>query len=90
MAAHRSVRVYREQNKSAIKFENLLFNVWAEAPFRDGYVLVHADDEETAREEVFYVFGSKWPNLYTEENFRPEYFPAGQIGKTLETSPTES
>jgi hypothetical protein len=53
-------------------------------------VLVLADDEKTAREEVSYVFGNKWSNLYTEEKFKPEYCPAGQIGKTLETTPTKS
>jgi hypothetical protein len=69
--------------------ENFYLTFGQKSPFRDGYVLVLADDEETAREEVFYVFGNKWSNLYAEENFKPEYFPAGQIGKTLETTPTE-
>jgi hypothetical protein len=66
--------------------KNFYLTFGHKSPFRDGYVLIVADDEESAREEVFYVFGQYWSNLYSEENFRPEFFPAGQFGKTLEAS----
>ena len=52
-------------------------------PWRNGWVLVQAKDYEKAREIVVEVFGERWSHLYTEGNFNPMYFPAGQIGETL-------
>ena len=58
------------------------------SPFRDGYVLIVAEDYKTAREEAGYVFGDKFSMLYQQQDFNASYFPDGQIGKTLNPTKT--
>ena len=53
-------------------------------PWRNGWVEVSAPDLETARVLVLDIFGDKYANLYTEETFKEEFFPAGKIGETIE------
>lgn len=47
----------------------------------DGYVLIHAESIEEARDIAFTVIGEKWSSIYTEEKFNPiqGYFPVGCI-----------
>ena len=53
-------------------------------PWRNGWVEVKAPDYEIAREWVIDIFEGKWSNLYTEENFNRDMFPAGKLGETIE------
>lgn len=53
-------------------------------PWRNGYVEVIAPDYDTARKWVEDIFGNQWSNLYTEENFDKEAFPAGKLGETIQ------
>lgn len=56
------------------------------SPFRDGWVLIIADDERLAREEAFYALGQVWSGLYTGremEKIPPDTFKQGQLGRTL-------
>lgn len=52
-------------------------------PWRNGWVEVLAPDYKHALKYVEDIFGLAWSNLYTEENFKKEYFPAGKIGETI-------
>ena len=46
---------------------------------RNHYVIVEAYNYEQARMKVIERLGSRWSNLYTEYDWKPEYFPAGAI-----------
>lgn len=52
-------------------------------PWRNGWVEVKAPDYDTARQYVEEIFDNKWCNLYEEENFNKEFFPAGKLGETI-------
>lgn len=52
-------------------------------PFRDGWVEVEAPDYVTARTYVIEIFGSQWSFLYAREDFKPELYPDGKLGKTI-------
>lgn len=45
----------------------------------DGYIIVHAPDEITAREMVIQRCGRAWSMLYPEDDWQPSFFPAGPM-----------
>lgn len=64
-------------------FPSLLFYITfgQASPLKDGYILVQAPDELFARR-----YASQYPywcGCYTEDNFEPILFPAGQLGDTV-------
>ncbi len=66
--------------------KNFYLTFGQKSPFRDSYVLVVANNYAQARKEVFYIFGKFWSSLYEEEKFNADFFPEGQIGKTIYAS----
>ena len=44
---------------------------------RDGWVEIHADDEDDARRRAVGVLGTAWSGLYTEDDFDPGLYPLG-------------
>lgn len=52
------------------------------SPFRSGYWVVWADDDLEARKKINRQFKNGWSMMYTEKDFKPEYFPEGQLGET--------
>ena len=46
-----------------------------------GQVEIAAKDSETARETMFDAFGYKWAFQYTEDSYKPDYFPRGVVLK---------
>ena len=54
------------------------------SPFRDGYVVIIADDEHVAHDEAMYVLGKAWSSLYSEDAIEFGLFIQGQIGRTIE------
>lgn len=63
--------------------KNFYLTFGQQYPWRNGWVLVQAEDYARARAIVVEVFESKWSNLYEEEKFDRSFFPAGQIGETM-------
>lgn len=45
----------------------------------DGWVRIVAADEEKARVKAFELFGGHYSHSYNEDNFKPHYFPNGEI-----------
>jgi hypothetical protein len=45
----------------------------------NGWVRIVADDYEKARVKAFEMFGRCWSNIRTESDWKPEYFPMGEI-----------
>ena len=65
---------------------NFYLTFGQKSPFRDGYVVIEAEDYAKAREAAFYVFGDNFAFLYEAKPFEEHsknMFPEGQIGKTL-------
>jgi len=52
-------------------------------PLQNNWIEVLAPTYDKAREAIFDAFGGKWAFMYTEEDFKPDYFPGGKVGKTL-------
>ncbi len=50
---------------------------------RDGFVKLYARDEDQAREFSRDEYGAVWSGIYTEDDWQPEFFPAGQIGEVI-------
>ena len=50
------------------------------SPAKNGWIEVHAFDYQRARDMVFNEYGKQWANLYTEDDFDSECFPAGRLG----------
>lgn len=50
---------------------------------QDGWVRLHARDEGQAREFCRDEYGGVWSGIYTEAEWDPKYFPAGQIAVIL-------
>ena len=48
----------------------------------DGWLRIEADDEDQAREIVFLELGDHWAFIYSEDNFKKNYFPRGEL-KTI-------
>ena len=46
---------------------------------RNNYVVIEADNYDQARDCAFSQFGQGWSMLYSEDEFKPEYFPAGPM-----------
>lgn len=59
-------------------------------PWRNGYCEVVAPDIETARQLVCDIFGEKWASLYSEEDWKPEFYPQGKLGETIISWPRQS
>ena len=45
----------------------------------DGWIRIIADSYTQARQIAFNEFGPQWSMLYSENTFKPEYFPLGEI-----------
>jgi len=54
----------------------------------DGWVLIEARTYDSAREIAFANLGVFWGEMYDTEDFRPEYFPRGEIARFAESVPT--
>jgi len=54
------------------------------SPFRDNWVEVLAENEQQARDKIFYIFGPYWSFMYSDDNFNMSMFPDGKVGKTIE------
>jgi len=54
------------------------------SPFKDGWVTILASGPEEAKAEADEVFGNHYSRIYRPEFFEESYFPAGQIGRTIE------
>lgn len=52
-------------------------------PLRDGYVVIEASNYDLARQAAFDTFSVKFCFVRSEEEIIKDYFPAGQIGKTI-------
>ena len=50
----------------------------------DGWAVIEAHSEESARQIANAVFDGEWSMIYTEENFAPEYYPMGAIYKVYQ------
>lgn len=46
----------------------------------DGWLRVIAEDYESARKIVTERMGPAWAFMYTEDDFKPEYHPLGELG----------
>jgi hypothetical protein len=63
----------------------------------DGYVVIEALDEKTAREIMFVSFGDQWATLYTWERFCAacgsasvfELFPRGELCRIIREVATD-
>lgn len=45
----------------------------------DGWFRVVANSYDEAREKMFADCGAAWSMMYTPEDFKPEYFPLGEL-----------
>lgn len=45
----------------------------------DGYVLILAPNEGTARDLAFNIYGSAWAFIYSDDAFEKSYHPLGMI-----------
>ena len=39
-----------------------------------------AEDEESANKKAIDMYGKDWSMLYNEKDWKPDYFPAGELG----------
>jgi len=46
----------------------------------DGWITVHAESYNRAREGVEQVLGEHWSVIYSELSFHKDYFPKGEVG----------
>jgi len=53
------------------------------SPFRDGYVLIEAYEYSQARRAAIETLGQKWAFIYLEKDFDHQFYPAGQLGRTI-------
>lgn len=52
----------------------------------DGWIEIEAEDEESAREMAFSLFGTAWSFLYEQEYFEKEsrrYYPRGVLAEVV-------
>jgi hypothetical protein len=52
-------------------------------PLKDNWVEIHAPNVAAARAEIIKLFGTKWGFVYTDADFKPEYFPGGRAGNVV-------
>lgn len=45
----------------------------------NGYVSIIAEDEESAREEIFRLIGESWGFMYPEGKITPALYPLGEL-----------
>jgi hypothetical protein len=55
------------------------FTFMNKQPFKDHYLTITAETFELAREAMFEQFGEKFALQYTADDFKPTYFPAGEL-----------
>ena len=55
----------------------------------DGYVMIEADDFESARQLAFENLGPYWANIYDEDDFTKDLYPKGVLAHlTTKNKPT--
>lgn len=47
----------------------------------DGWVAIDAQSHREARSLATALFGDKWAFAYSEEDFTPGYYPAGELAR---------
>lgn len=60
--------------------ENFFLTFGQKSPARNGWIRVEARDYQHARDLVIGEYGKDWSNLYTEDDFEADVFPAGELG----------
>lgn len=50
---------------------------------RNYWVEIFAANSEEARITMFNIYGAKWSFQYTQDDFKPEYFPSGCYEKII-------
>lgn len=55
-------------------------------PLADGWIELEADGYNDARRCAFQLFGPRFGSVYGVDDFRPEFFLSGKIGKTIRTT----
>jgi|HubBroStandDraft_2_1064218.scaffolds.fasta_scaffold190300_2 hypothetical protein len=52
-------------------------------PLRDNWIEIEAETEDKCRAAVVYMFGIRWGFIYEKSTHKPEFFPGGQAGRTI-------
>ena len=60
---------------------NFYLTFGQQSPARNGYILVKAKSYDEANAMVRDKYDQQWSMLYNDEDFKPDYFPAGCIGE---------
>lgn len=70
----------REMREDVIMNEFFL-TFGQKSPARNGWISIFAESYEVARKKAIAMYGNEWSMLYEKNEFDPEFFPAGQLGR---------
>ena len=60
------------------------FTFGQQHPLRDNWIEIQAVNADTARKRMFELFGAHWAFQYSEADFKPDYFPSGRAGISVD------